>query len=140
MTFVKKTWLEDGTTPITAAELNRMETGIDDANDQLGAPVWNDLTLQNGATAVSGFTLQYAKVGPIVHLRGELAAAVIGGTLFATLPADARPTQDFMYLTSLNTNVPGDIAKITIGANGSMTLTARTLSAGTFINTSFITG
>lgn len=31
MVFSKKTWLEDGSTPITAAELNRMETAYDEA-------------------------------------------------------------------------------------------------------------
>lgn len=44
MAYTQKTWADGsaGGTPVTAAELNRMETGIDMAHDHLiGIQVWN---------------------------------------------------------------------------------------------------
>ena len=46
MAFEPKTWAdgEDGGTPITAAELNRIEQGVMQANQPQPAPAWGDVT------------------------------------------------------------------------------------------------
>lgn len=46
MAFEPKTWAdgEDGGTPITAAELNRIEQGVEAASQPPSAPAWGDVT------------------------------------------------------------------------------------------------
>jgi hypothetical protein len=55
MVYAKKTWKEDGTTPITAQELNRMETQYDESISlmnslglgQQAATIWGNLNELN---------------------------------------------------------------------------------------------
>lgn len=46
MAFEPKTWADgkDGGTPITAAELNRLEQGLESASQPPAAPAWEDVT------------------------------------------------------------------------------------------------
>jgi len=46
MAFEPKTWAdgEEGGTPITAAELNRIEQGVKQASQPEPAPAWGDVT------------------------------------------------------------------------------------------------
>ena len=46
MAFEPKTWAdgEEGGTPITAAELNRIEQGVKQASQPQPAPAWGDVT------------------------------------------------------------------------------------------------
>src|SRR5699024_5032337 len=46
MAFEPKTWAdgEEGGTPITAAELNRIEQGVESASQPQPAPAWGDVT------------------------------------------------------------------------------------------------
>lgn len=46
MAFEPKTWAdgEEGGTPITAAELNRIEQGVKQASQPEPAPAWDDVT------------------------------------------------------------------------------------------------
>src|SRR5690606_27872174 len=66
MAYTPKTWAdgEAGGTPITAAELNRMETGIDDAHDAIdGLPEPLELGTSGTTAAAGNHTHTAASIG-----------------------------------------------------------------------------
>lgn len=121
MTYTKKTWKEDGTTPITAAELNRVETQYDTVlTDLKNQPTWF------GMTGMSGWSnygtpynnLQYCKDGlGFVVIRG-LVQGGAASTQITVLPAGYRPvnTYSFPVVTS------GGFARIDVKNDGTVWL------------------
>ena len=64
MAFEPKTWAdgEDGGTPITAEELNRIEAGISDAQNDDITVAWGDVTGKPSAFAPAAHTHEIADV------------------------------------------------------------------------------
>ena len=125
-----------GTTATTVALGNHTHTAA-----QVGAAPasavedsgWINLPLASGASAVSGWTPQYRRIGRIVHLRGAIFRT--GGGHLATLPTGHRPVGQH-HRTTAN----ADLGTLTIETGGNVTISHGVVgNAGVFINTSFMT-
>jgi|SRR5690606_4823664 hypothetical protein len=91
MAYTPKTWADGptGNTPITADELNRIETGVDEAHTGLESAVPTSRTV-NGKALSSNVTLggaDLALTGYTAGTAGDLAASDTINAAFAKLEA-----------------------------------------------------
>ncbi len=156
-----KVWKDypNTTTPLTAAELNRIENTLETAlqpaaltnavatlNAAITAvdnkiPVnvpWTNLTLSAGWSAVSGHIPQACIKAGVVYIRGAVAGASTSSwTTIATLPANMRPAaQQFLGLALVTaaSGVP-TVAELFCGINGVIQVpTGYTTSVATTIS------
>ena len=100
---------------------------LDDLEDATADTGWIDCTLKSGWSAVTDFTPQRRKIGPVVYLRGR---AQSGSGACITLPAGWRPAQ-VMRLAGQTTTGAAD--SIRIDTNGDVTS-----SSSSYLSCSFV--
>lgn len=83
------------------------------------AITWTNLTLQNGATGVTGRIPRYTIDGKRVTIEGEILT-IANGTVIATLPAGFRPPSTRSFKTSLNYSTTNDGATVTVNTDGTV--------------------
>lgn len=86
------TWTDGvGGTPVSAARLNNIESGL----VALNPTAWTAVTFQNGWSNFGGGyqAAQYRKIGDVVQVRGLIKSGTVGSAAF-TLPAGFRPVLD----------------------------------------------
>ena len=109
ISFTKKTWVDDPTsgTPITAADMNRLEQAIVDLNTTL-------TSVQNSLSQVD-FTNVAARIdarrcGMVVEIDIAISTDVTMGAVYATVPAGYRPiTRTFFPCYTQSKVVPTEI-------------------------------
>src|SRR4051812_16664738 len=103
MAYVKTAWVDRNPPRISAAQLNRMEQGIADANDLVAAPTippaWQVINpagqaapaFQNGWANFDAQRVgRFYKHNGRTYLEGIVASGPIGSAIF-TLPVGYRP-------------------------------------------------
>lgn len=105
VTFAKKLWKDatSGNTPITAAELNRMEKGISDCatqinklGDSVSRVIWDEsvsLSMINGAIAIGAcgttlFSVFYTDNKPYIRTAGEVRLTATAEGNVVTIKSD----------------------------------------------------
>lgn len=86
---------------------------------------WKSLTPKSGYTWVSGYPVQYRKVGSIVYLRGRVTNNATMGAV-ANLPAGLRTPRQLYFTVSVAATGADAIGKYTIDTNGDITLRSAT--------------
>jgi streptogramin lyase len=100
MSYTKTVWKEDGTTPITAAQLNRLETQYENAlADAKAQPTWIGMTGMSGWSNYGApyNNLQYCKdAAGFVVIRG-LVQGGSASTQITVLPTGYRPSKVYCF-------------------------------------------
>jgi hypothetical protein len=125
MTYTKTTWKEDGTTPITAAQLNRMETQYDNAVSAVTVQqLWQDVTFQNAWINYGNNydTAAYMKdtLG-FVNIKGMIYNGIVPAAAFV-LPAGYRPSKNIRFPVQAHNGTAIVVAGIDISPTGNVTV------------------
>jgi hypothetical protein len=126
MAYTKTTWKEDGTTPITAAQLNRMETQYDNAISYVATPdPWVAVTFQNAWINYGNnyATTAYMKdKAGFVNIKGMIYNGLIPNAAFV-LPVGYRPAELLRFSTQAHNGTAVVLAGVEVTPNGNVNVT-----------------
>jgi hypothetical protein len=126
MSYTKTTWKEDGTTPITAAQLNRMETQYDNAVSYVTTQdAWTAATFQNawidyGNNYETGGYMK--EKNGFVNIKGMIYNGIIPGAAFV-LPVGYRPSKILRFSTQAHNGTAVVLAGVEISPSGNVSVT-----------------
>ena len=133
VTFAKKLWKDatSGGTPITAAELNRMEGGINDCATQINR-LGDSVSLTNyGKGLITGLSdglsfddtfTQVVKFGRIVFLEIMVTSSneAAAWSTIATLGESVRPINNVIAVAHVRGSASSQLVSISTGGNIAM--------------------
>ena len=95
MTYQKQEWVARETV-VSAARMNHIEEGIEEAHNLLPDSGWIDIPLRDGFEPQPNYSPRGRRIGSVVYLSGGISGAGITSKTsytVADLPSDLRPSR-----------------------------------------------